>query len=264
MSVERDDAVTEQAEPVTTPTEAAPAEVPEPKAEEKVEPEKQPDKTYTQAELDAIVQRRLAKAKRSEADTLRQEVEELKRRIQPPQAPQATAEPKRENFEDYDAFVRAQAEHAAKDVARREFDRLQKEAAAKAEQEKRNKTVREFEKRQEQARQQFEDYDDAIASLEVSFPDGFMDAIVESDKGAEVAYFLATHKDEAERIAGLGRNAAIRELGKLEAKLEKPAVTRTTKAPQPLAPVSGSSAGLKFDPYNDDDMEAYVKWRRGK
>lgn len=72
------------------------------------------------------------------------------------------------------------------------------------------------------------------------------DAIFESDLGAEVLYDLAKNPEEAQRISELSTNAAIRAIGRIEARLElKTETTKTetkklTKAPKPLTRSAGS------------------------
>lgn len=232
-------------------------------ASESPEPKPEPEKTFTQAELDAIVQKRVAKASRqAERDDLRRQIEELRSQIQRPAPKQEDPAPKRESFEDYEAFVAAQVEHKARAIAREELANAERSRQQREEAQKRVAAEKAFAKRMEEARAEIDDFDDALQNLDVSFPDGFMDAIKESDLGPKVAYYLATHRDDADRIAGMSKTGAIREVGRLEAKLSAPA--KQTNAPAPLKPVSGSSAAPKYDPHgDDDDMEKYRKWREG-
>lgn len=248
---------TDQAEPGAVVEAASDAPETKPEAEKK---------TFTKEDVDEIVQRRLAKERRQTDRGLRQEVEALKARLATPAQPnQPASEPKRENFEDYDAFVAAQVEHRARAIAREELARLTQEQQRKAEAARQAKIEQDFAKRMEKMAAEVEDFDEALQTLDVNFPDGFLDAVKESDVGEKVAYYLATHRDEAEKLGQMSPRSAIRELGKLEARLSAPAtVNRTTKAPAPMTPVSGASASTKFDPYTDDDMEKYAAWRRGK
>lgn len=71
-------------------------------------------------------------------------------------------------------------------------------------------------------------------------------AIKSSDIAVDMAYHLGTNLDEAERIFKLSPMLQVKELGKLEAKLEAetPAATKTTKAPAPLKPIATSKTNV--------------------
>jgi hypothetical protein len=77
------------------------------------------------------------------------------------------------------------------------------------------------------------------------------DALMDSEHGAALAYYLATHPTEAERIARLGPVSAIRELGRLEATISTttsasasagPAAKTVTSAPAPPTTLAARSA----------------------
>lgn len=83
-------------------------------------------------------------------------------------------------------------------------------------------------------------------------------ALLSSDVGAEVAYHLGKHPDEARRIAGLDPVSQVREIGRLEAKLSQPAPApkTVTDAPAPTPGVRG--AGGRFAPAADtNDFSAF-------
>jgi hypothetical protein len=68
--------------------------------------------------------------------------------------------------------------------------------------------------------------------------------IRESDIGPDVAYYLGTNPKEAARISKLSPASQIKEVGKIEIRLESnPSVKKTTNAPAPIAPVSARSTG---------------------
>lgn len=79
------------------------------------------------------------------------------------------------------------------------------------------------------------------------------EAIVESEIGPKILYHLGKNPDEAARIAKLSPVAQVREIGKLEAKLEaaaappansatsQPKTQTVSKAPAPHKPVGGSA-----------------------
>jgi len=82
------------------------------------------------------------------------------------------------------------------------------------------------------------------------------EAILESDIGQDVAYYLGTHPAEAQRLAKLSPTAALREFGKIEASLSKP----QSSAPKPITPINGKQAPSD-DPLESDDMATYIAKR---
>lgn len=118
-----------------------------------------------------------------------------------------------------------------------------------------------------------DDFDETIedmGDMQLSFV--IQDMILTSENGPELMYELAKDKKEFERINALPALAAARELGKLEARLQKqadsselePKIVKTTKAPAPIRTVGGNSTGggkkSIFDP-NIPQAE-YEKLRR--
>jgi hypothetical protein len=128
-----------------------------------------------------------------------------------------------------------------------------------------------FQAKEIQARKEIEDYDDAIAeAADIPVQGSVADAILSSDIGPHLRYYLATHPDEAETLNSMSAGAAARQIGKIEAKLESEiAVKKTAKkkvsgAPPPVKPVhSGGDAGGAVD-LNDPkmSMDDWLKKRR--
>lgn len=85
------------------------------------------------------------------------------------------------------------------------------------------------------------DFFDAINNPTLPISKTMGEVLQSSEKGAELAYHLATNPGEAARIARMGTSQQAAALGRLEAKLEKPAAPKktTTKAPEPPTPVGG-------------------------
>lgn len=91
---------------------------------------------------------------------------------------------------------------------------------AAAEAEAADKKLRDtYNERVEQAREKYPDYDDVVNDPANVFTDFMADQIMESDVGPDMAYYLAEHRDEAMKIAGMTEIQAAKELGKIEARL---------------------------------------------
>jgi hypothetical protein len=88
------------------------------------------------------------------------------------------------------------------------------------------------------------------------------DFIAESEKTAELAYYLGSNPHEAQRIASLPVTRQAIELARLESKIQAaPQVRKTSAAPNPPPTVGGgASPGPKS--YSDMSMAEYNEWYR--
>jgi hypothetical protein len=126
-----------------------------------------------------------------------------------------------------------------------------------------------WEQQEAQAKTKFSDYDEALDAATTRYHPAVLQAIQTSDQGAEVAYHLATHPEEAQRIAALAPVAALRALGRLEAQLQvtpvaadpSPAPTPPpTPLPPPLTPVGGAGPGGSSVSPDQLPYDEYVAW----
>lgn len=126
-----------------------------------------------------------------------------------------------------------------------------------------------WDQQEAQAKTKFADYDEAIAADTTRYHPAVLHALQTSEQGAEVAYHLATHPEEAQRIAALAPGAALRALGRLEAQLQAApvaaAATSTptptpTPLPTPLAPVGGAGPGGSTVSPDQLPYDEYVAW----
>lgn len=101
----------------------------------------------------------------------------------------------------------------------------------------------------------------ALPPLQTVNPAAFQ-AIMASEQGAHIAYYLANNASEAIRIARLQPIDAVRELGKLEAKLATTPGKTATAAPRPVTTLGTNEVGSK-DP-SKMSMDEYRRWRSGK
>ena len=104
------------------------------------------------------------------------------------------------------------------------------------------------------------DFEDVILSSTVPMTGAMQDAIMESEKGPQLAYYLVNHPDEASKIAVMSPRGAILALGRIEERLENPTAKKTTSAPPPLTPI-GSSGKVAKAP-EDMSQAEFEKWRR--
>lgn len=268
---------TEQAATPAAEVPAGTAAIPAPETQAPEAPK--PEKNFTQKELDEILEKRLSKERRK-----REEKDEeirvlrklaLERGNQPPPvqqpakaAPADDKEPTRGDYESYDEFVTARAEYRAGKTAEGILAKRDKDDAEKAAQETSRKASESFKTRLKESAKGIEDFDTVFADA-VHGPVGKLDgpAIADCDSPAKVLYHLATHPDEAERIASLPSGQQAREIWKLDTALaaDKPPAKQPSKAPAPIAPVvGGSTATAEEMPDPSKDQAAWFRWRNAQ
>lgn len=103
-----------------------------------------------------------------------------------------------------------------------------------------------FDAKIEAARERIPDLDQAIAEF-IKLPGDVIDNVAadiisESDKAAEIAWYLGKHPDEAQRLANLPPHRKAAEIVRIEGKVERLSPRRTSSAPPPVPMVTASSA----------------------
>lgn len=215
-------------------------------------------------------QRRLERQKsaRFEAETearlLRERVAELEAQSKPVLG---SDEPQRDQFDDYESYLRAITKYDAKQTAAETLkaertqaqgnDKQTKEAEAQA------ATAKNWTEREKAFQGSTKDYEEVVMPFVEedlgSLGEGARRLIVDSDAGPQLLYHLASHPEIVDRLADLSSVRQIAELGKLEDKLTAPA-KKTTSAPAPANHVNTGKTGQK-DPskMNQDEYRAWMK-----
>jgi hypothetical protein len=87
------------------------------------------------------------------------------------------------------------------------------------------------------------------------------EALLESDMGADIAYYLGKNVKESEKISAMSPVAQAKAIWKLEAKVGKSNAPAQSQAPAPVKPVrGGSSAPTK--PVSEMSMSEYAAYRQ--
>lgn len=256
------------AAPAEKPAEAKPESAtetpPEQKAEE-TKPEetekettgKDPDKATTrrfERRIDRAIRAIRAKAEaEAKADLLERELAELRTKASGPAAPADPSAPKPEDFTDVEEYAKAVAAHEVKKDREAREVQSREEARTRAERD----LMGNWESRSVKSSAQHDDWDEVVGDLKPTTP--WAVAIMKAENGPDIAYYLGTHEQEAERIIALDPYDQIREIGKLELKLAltEKASPKPSKAPEPIAPVSAPAgpvgdeirAGMPFEEY---------------
>lgn len=213
------------------------------------------------------IQRRIDKLTRekyqakAEAEAVRREVEALRRQVEetrPRQIQQAQGEPKIEDFQNLDEYVAAKAEYVADRKLAAAFEQREAKQRETDTAKSQQAQADQWSKRMASAAEKTPDLYEVIESASAPLTRAMADAIMDSDIGPQVAYYLAQNPEEAERLAGLSPSSVARAIGRIEAKLESDAVKPKSAAPKPVDPVgSRSSASGMPDPMN---TKAYIDW----
>ena len=194
-------------------------------------------------------------AERRAAEAERQLAEFRAAKQQEPAAP--AGKPALDQFQDYDSYVEAVAEWRAGEAVRAALSANEQKTQAAAQAAQNKQRTESWAKNQAAVRQAIPDYDEVVGLSEVVVAPHVTDTILESDRGPEVAYYLAQHPEKADQINGLSPIAAARAIGRIEASLpELPVAARISKAPAPIKPVSASSSA-PIGISDDMSTEAY-------
>lgn len=169
---------------------------------------------------------------------LEEEVAQLKAQIPKP-AKQEEVAPKLEDFDfdehkHNDALIDFKVNQKAKELA---VEQEEQQAAQnqQALQKSFNDNVRKLS-------ETTPDYEESIGKLPV-FPGDTLNAIMQSENGPQLAYYLGKHLDIADKIASENPMMAAMSLGRISARLEsvKPE-PKQSAAPEPIEPVNTSGS----------------------
>ena len=219
------------------------------------EPADEPKKKGVQKRIDELT--RTIYQERREKEQL---MEMLKGSIQKPQATIPEGEPKLENFGSYDDYVNAKIDFKASQIAEKKWKEIEDNRQRETYRKNHETLIQNWQSKQEKAREKYEDYDEIAGQASVPINEGIRQAIVRSDMGPDIAYFLGKNPSEAIRISALDDYASAREIGKIEARLQStPTPKKASSAPDPITPV-GSKDSAKSDP-EKMPIEEWVKWR---
>lgn len=193
---------------------------------------------------------------RGENTALQAELAELRQQMQAAQAQPAPKEldprPQRAQFVSDDDYQEALTDWKVdQKLAERQQEEQQARANAAQQQLADN-----WQKRLTAAKTELTDFDDVVGKSEVDLPNHIYVAVVESDLGPDLAYYLAQNPEEARLLKGMSPTAALRMLGKLEDRLAAEKAPPKKDEPKPgtktnTAPPEKSKAPPPIDPLKD-------------
>lgn len=242
----------EGAESSTASTEAETTKPDEPKPE-------------TEEQRKSKFQRRIERknadlaAERMRSQMLQERLERLEAQARPQQQKDAAA-PTLDQFEDFESYMSARVAYEAERVVETRLGKVQQQEAARRAQEEQSRVLSSWQDKQTAAAEKYADFDEVVSESDAPVTPSMSRAIVESDFGADIAYYLAQHPDEAKAIAQLSPTRQIAAIGKLEVVVSAVPAKKVTEAPAPITP-TGSKAKAEKDPAQMTDAE-FAAWRK--
>ena len=258
----------EETEPEAEETQSEPKEA-EKEANQEGERKQNPklEKRFSEITKQREEARKEAQNERQARVELEQRLAALEQQRQPQQQSYVDQEPQPRQFNDAFEYAKALAEFST-EKALAERDR---QVAQQREQEAQQKIIQSWAQKVQEAKAELPDFDDLVASSDVVVNNAVRDAILESDVGPKILYHLAENNDLAKKIASLSPNAALREIGKLEARFEvNPETKQTTpvvrsKAPAPIQPIRGGQGKADVPISADGEFHgSYQAWKAAR
>ncbi len=248
-----------------------PREAVETKAQEPVSPE--PEKAAESSETEAKSEEPKKEPELSEAEQRRKQRNRERWQAMQNERREALAEVARlraelqrarqpvdfSQIEDPDEALAARTAHKIREMQAGDL-----ESQTKAQQERADKAIFEaWEAVRADARERMPDFD-AVVTRDTPIHQHAAPFIVESDKGAELAYYLGKNPDAALALYQKFETApaqALIELGRLEARLSAPPPKPVSQAPKPAPMLAGSSSPPAFDPFRAgvSDLQAELR-----
>lgn len=246
--------VTELEPETTAPEETPPAEV-----------DTQPDPAKLEADIQKLEERK-KKAEREAGYWQRKELENRRAAHEVPERKPAEvlpkAEPKQDDFDDYNDFVAATVDYRVK-KAQDEWDNDAREKEEQATHSERQATLK------SKLDEGFTKYDDfgevAFDHTATHITPMVVDILADCENAADVAYHLAKNRVEGVAISRMTPTKAAREIAKIDLTFgegtgPKPPVKKTTGAPPPIKPLGSGPSGGNKDP-NKMTQAEYNAWR---
>lgn len=202
-------------------------------------------------------ERRIDRATRraAEAQARAEAAERALAEFRKKEVPAPAGAPRIEDFTDAMEYAKALASYE-KDNAIRHYQAEQQARATEAVQ---HRLMQEWEAKLKRADSKYDDFDEVVGELKPTLP--WTIATMQAENGEDIAYYLATHMKEANRIASLDPISQIRAIGRLEAVLlAQPAKPKQpSKAPAPITPVTGPAQAASNEIRPNQPFEEYMR-----
>lgn len=254
-------------EVVATQVEAPEPSGPATEALPEVSVDTPPDPAALKAEIDRLAEVK-AKAEEDARYWRKQKAEAradyFKSKDQPPQPPVEDLgigkEPQKGEYTDYEKYLDDKVAYEVK-KAKTEWDR---EVSRKSQEESRQQRMATLQTRIEEGYKAYPDFEEIALDRSVPITPMVMEILAETERPADLAYYLGKNRMEAISISRMNPLQAARAIAKIELGLAKagdnnPSGSKIPSAPPPIKPV-GSSHTVEKDPDKMGQKE-YEAWR---
>lgn len=195
----------------------------------------------------------------------------------PPTQPAAPAgppaEPKVEDFESFEEYQQADRKYIIDVATYNATQTMMKTTSQQKQQEAQVATIQTFKQRLDKAAETDPDISVIANTFHLPGPNHIplvpvlQEAIIDSDVGPQLLRYFADNKNEATRLANLTPAGALREIGRIEAKLSAPPPPAPTPppvismAPEPITPIGGLGLGGSTTELKDLPMAEFFAKR---
>lgn len=222
-------------------------------------------KTFTQEQLNEILEKRLAKERRKAQREADQRLAEALR-----QSPSGKTEepvhsgdkPKPETFATTEDYVEAVSEWKARQIMQETLTAQEAKRQEATQRQQQQEMAKQWEAKAEKAEEKYDDFDEVAYNPRTPISQPMAELIHASDMGPDLAYYFGKNPDDAARIAQLDPIRAAKEIGKLEVKVatltqQKP----VSRASPPINPIRGGDANIGVELSDADSDAVWLKKR---
>ena len=149
-------------------------------------------------------------------------------------------EPKRDQFDDYEAYIEKRAAWVARTEFRQQQTRHEESTRRQREQHEAAQAHARWQDSHDSMLDKYDDYEDIFESVGTSIGGEQAAAIKLAEQPAELVYFLGKNVKELERLKDLSGGPLFRAIGRLEERIERQREKRSA-APPPTTPVRGAA-----------------------
>lgn len=249
----------------------AETQVKPPPKPERAEPEEDKGSPKLQKRVDKLIAQKTAAEMR--AAQLERELEAAKAKavveetpIVVEEKPVDDPEPKQEQFDTYEKWIKAQTRWEI----RQEMRELAQKEAEQAAQQQFTDVVNGYNTRVAEFKTEHDDWDTVVGNPSNVIHPGVQNALLELENGPAIVYLIASDRKLMQSLMGMSEARAIAEVGRMAARLEKepanepepqrkgPDRLPVSSAPEPIRPLSGHSTRSTV---NLDQLD-YAEYRK--
>jgi len=215
---------------------------------------KKEEKSAVQKRIDTLTfERRKAEAERDRLLSIIEKTVPQKTQPEPEKEPE-----KFENIEEYTDYL-------VNKKMKEKMVEFEEKVSRKEHEVKTQTVIEDFKNKAESFMEKNPDFFEKVNDPTLPTSEQIRDAIIESDRGPEVAYWLANHPEELTKIVKLSPYKQVIAIGRIEARFQddKSTTTKITNAPEPISATKGS-VSIPDGPSDKDDMNTWLQKERAR